>query len=92
MSEYQPMLDDDDEPRECDSCSYPAPLRKFDGVDCDDNQKHDFYFCEICASTRISLAREYPSRFPTPERYILQSIGWVGNKILEEIRKLKDGL
>lgn len=67
----------------CYSCHYPAQVAIFEGVDTEDGKK-DIALCEVCASTHIGTTYCYPSRHGG--RYAFQSLGWIANKILDEIR------
>jgi hypothetical protein len=42
--------------------------------------------CEICSKTQIGVAFEFPHQY---EGQTLRVIGYVANRILDEIRKLK---
>jgi len=78
------MPDDPDEDMACDSCRYPAAVSIFKDMDTEYG-KRDVAFCEVCASTHIGTTFCYQSRHDG--RYVFQSMAWIANKILDEIRK-----
>lgn len=46
---------------------------------------HKVWLCKLCAFTR--LGTEVTSRRHSDETYVLQTINFVGNEILKELRK-----
>ncbi len=79
--EYKRMQDDDGEPRDCDSCGYPAPLATFQSAPTNEPKT----ICELCAGTYAGSALDYPSQYPNAD--VLKTICHVGNAILAELRK-----
>ena len=43
----------------------------------------DMTLCEICSHTHLSSCMTNPHK----DSYLYKAIGWIGNRILEEIRK-----
>lgn len=68
-------------PTECDSCGYETiKLEYF---------RHcKKYLCKICSSSGISSFSNYSDQIT--KKHILESIAFVGNMILNEIRSLKE--
>lgn len=79
-SEYKLILDE-----YCDCCGYSAPLKEFKGIPQLGEPKTS-KFCEVCASTLLS--NDYLRRSPEIPNALRYSLGWIANKILEEIRSL----
>lgn len=65
--------------RECDSCGYPAATAEAPMYH---NGRHvgDWFICEICHSHESIYAREQYSA-------LARQSAWIGNRILDEIRK-----
>lgn len=67
--------------RDCDSCGYPtatteSPMYR------DGRHVGEWFICEICHSHEGIIAREqYPA--------IARMAAWIGNRILDEIRKVR---
>jgi hypothetical protein len=83
--EYKLMQDDGGDPRDCDSCDYPAPLAAFDPALLADSREPKL-LCELCAGTAAGHALDYPSQYPNAD--VLKTICHVGNAILAELRKM----
>jgi hypothetical protein len=73
----------------CESCDYPATelrvyqMTRYFGRP--DMPQHRL-LCKLCAATMAGTASEYPEQFHTAhENYILQTICYVGNTILDAI-------
>ncbi len=88
MAEYAKRFEGG-EPVTCDNCGYPAALGDFTPLQVPPSTKAHLY-CEVCAKTFLSVATDYPSQCPDSKLY--QAVGWVANKILEEIEKIKTDL
>lgn len=73
----------DGNPRRCDSCGYPAALREYDAGF---RAGKTVMLCEICEKTEIAQAYKTPSQYES-EIVSLRTIGYVANRILDEIRK-----
>lgn len=71
----------------CDCCNYPAKTLK---VYTGDTRKQSCTFCQVCASTFFSHCITYPE-FYGKDRYLWASLGWIANKMLDEISKLANG-
>lgn len=87
---YEYVRNEDGALRECDSCHYPARLSLFKGMHTDypHEPTKDVHLCEVCASTFISNATVcFPSQHSEHDLY--KSLGWIANKLLDEIRDLK---
>jgi hypothetical protein len=85
--EYTPMFSEGDEPEqlECANCDYPAPLRSFPG-------KHgDVLLCQVCASTYLGFATTFPDRFTDGTELIAKSLGYLFNRLFEELGAKKNG-
>jgi hypothetical protein len=67
--------------RECFSCGFETDaLKSYRRYDRD-----DAWLCALCASTMAGRAQKYPDQFPN--RDVLQTICYVGNVILEALRR-----
>jgi hypothetical protein len=66
---------------ECHGCKYSTTVRKYrrDGAKEGDPP---ILLCDLCANTPCGNMVEYP----TEDKYILQAICYVGNRLLDEIR------
>lgn len=89
MDEYKEMYDEDGDQRECSSCGYYAPVFETEiRVDFPASEKRIVYLCEICASTSISSATvEFPSQWDVNAARLMKTIGWVANKLIDEIHR-----
>ena len=83
--QYRLRKNDAGEVEECFCCGYAAPLAKFEDRNTTGEPN---WFCEVCGSTFLSLAVTRPVEYRDDSLY--RSIGWIANKILDEIRALKD--
>ncbi len=59
----------------CDCCGYKAPVADFTA-----DTKRVMVLCEICASTPVGIAHEYPRA--GNDSHILKTIAWIGNRIM----------
>ena len=68
----------------CDCCGYEGvELEAYAGAS--GQERRGFLLCEVCAHTPVSSAVIYRSQCADPKT--LQSLGWIANKILEEVRR-----
>lgn len=66
--------------RACDCCGYPTETKTYHtGI-----PRQNFDLCVVCASTHLSKAVTYPDQCGDGD--IRKAIGWIANKLLEEIR------
>lgn len=70
------MLDPED--RECEGCQYPAECEEYTI-----REKGSLMLCEICASTPIGSVVRSPEQWNREHRDIMQTIGWIGNKLID---------
>jgi hypothetical protein len=78
----------DRQPEECNSCSYEtAALTRYDSMKTGGEPR---WLCQLCAGTLAANALEYPHHF-TDGGVILQTICYIGNAILDAIRKAGAG-
>lgn len=69
---------------ECDSCGYQTALKPYQrGFP---EQGEPAHLCDLCASTRAGNAQEYPRQYEG-QTAILQTICYVGNAILDALKK-----
>ena len=82
-------VNDDGEPIECECCGYEAATSLFSGhaEGLRGLETKKTYLCEVCSSTHLSSSVNYPSWCPDPQLW--QSIGWLANRILDEIRSTR---
>lgn len=78
-----PKPADEERPEECGSCSFPTkalePYRhKFDDWT---------WMCRLCAGTDAGNAAQYPQANPPGVNAMLRTVCYVGNAIMEELRK-----
>lgn len=78
------MDEEGEKPTECYACCFEKPIG---GVNKYENRKQerDMWLCNICASTKIGTAYEYPSQYP--DKNSLITIGWIANHFLKIIKK-----
>jgi len=89
MARYEYAFDEEGNPRTCDSCDYPAPVHELTAMRQPGQSRGDtLTLCEICAKTQIGVALEFPHYYEG-QAETLRALGYVANKILDEIRKLK---
>lgn len=71
----------------CENCGYPAPLTEQEGLDYTTRpfSKVTYKFCEVCANTFLGRATSYPQYADGAP--LFQSLGYIANMILDEIRK-----
>lgn len=87
------MSDGLDEPigeevTQCDACKFEGiPVKAYTDTGVD-NKPQTLMLCEVCASTLIGTAARYPALYPDLKFY--RTIGWIANKILTEMRVLRD--
>jgi hypothetical protein len=74
----------DPEDRECECCQYPTECEEYS-----DPVAGPSMLCEICASTYLSKPFLFPRHYDEDTKLLSQSIGWIANKIIEEIRKAR---
>jgi hypothetical protein len=86
------MSDEEEKPTECECCGYETELTDYKVAD--PNRKpyeisktRTAYYCLLCASTSASNACSYPEQY-RGETAILRAVCFVGNAIIDEIRKL----
>jgi hypothetical protein len=70
---------------ECDSCSSLAPLATFEQRDHRTGQNETRHLCEVCASSYIANAVQYPSQYENVALY--QALGRCTNIILDAVTK-----
>jgi len=95
------QLDERPDPRieECYSCGFETELKPYDlshrrrigtrpSLEADPEEWDRWlWLCKICASTPCGNAYEYPEQYPN--RSTLETIAYVGNLLLTEIRALR---
>lgn len=64
----------------CENCEYDTLLV------CYWRDGESRWYCEVCASTSLSRATHRPAMVEDPE--LCKSIGWIANRILDEVRKI----
>lgn len=86
--EYELRKDEDGDILPCDNCDYGGPTVATTREDwvVKKGYEKDILLCEICYNTHLSKPTLYPHAH-YDESGILGGIAWIGNKILEEIRK-----
>ncbi len=73
------------QPEECNSCGYEtAALTRYERTT---RQGEPFWFCALCAGTIAGNAAEHPTHFEDAGA-TLQTICYVGNVILDAIRRI----
>lgn len=68
--------------KECDVCDFKTDVKEYR------SNSLARYLCEICANSYSGIASEFPSQYPH-SLPVLKMIAYVGNVILEELRKSK---
>ncbi len=71
---------------ECYSCGYTTYLKEYDPPPHHEDRSKD-KLCKICSSTFIGVAYGYPKQHP--DSLLFRSMGYIGNLLLEEIKKSK---
>lgn len=71
---------------QCSACRYITKVSEFKwDINCEaDKERPPMLLCELCANTPTGNALQYPHGKDTPT---LQALCWIGNRILDEIRK-----
>ncbi len=82
MSKFELHYDEEDELVTCDCCGYPTALVEYTSTG-----KATVMLCEICYSTFLSKAILYPNQCSDTSLY--QSIGYIGNMILDAVGRKK---
>src|ERR1035438_829100 len=82
----------DDESNICACCGYPAPLKEYRTLvpNAPGDTREAHRFCEVCAGTFLSHCITYAGLYGS-ERHLWGSIGWIANRLLEEIRSTRQG-
>jgi hypothetical protein len=80
-------MDDEmqDDPEQCDCCHYEAADLESYKTGMGEGDKR---LCEFCANTFLSSIVENPAHYET-DPALARSIGWIANRLLDEIRKGK---
>lgn len=73
------MSADAKELRECACCGYETSCRSYDAGGLTSRR---LWFCEVCASTFLTLIY----RDKGADARLARSIGWIANKILDELK------
>lgn len=89
---------------QCDFCHYETTVTRYNSlVELDGNERalpenkgritgHRLQdFCEVCASTPASIAKNYPSQFSDESTYILRTVTYIGNMILNTLKDTRLG-
>jgi len=63
---------------ECSCCEYYTDVTRY--------EDEDMLLCDVCAHTFLSRRYKGVSQ---GEEYLMQSLGYIANMLLDEIRKLK---
>lgn len=71
----------DEKRDECENCEYETDLHFYRSMG---GSEDGHWYCEVCSSTFLSKATEYPHQVADP--LLFKSIAWIANKILDEIR------
>lgn len=71
---------------ECSACHYVTKVKEYQwDINCEaDKERSPMKLCDLCANTPSGNALQYPQGKDT---HTLQAVCWIGNKILDEIRK-----
>lgn len=77
-----------DDYEDCDSCNQVAPLHTFAANPMSD-RKEDKKMCELCSSTFVGNALDYPRQYPDAK--VMQHICAVGNVMLDKITGREPG-
>ncbi len=90
MAEYILRYDDSTPPDvvDCDNCGYPAPTVQTHKSCVQRSADDEVFLCEICYCTFLSNPTMYPS-LHRDDKELFGGLAWIGNKILDEIRKAK---
>lgn len=89
------MLEMKEQPEECDSCEFKTgELKAYESMRFDSMESYTLpkeerphkWLCILCASTMTGSALDYPLQYP--DARVMRTICFVGNAILEEIRKV----
>lgn len=78
----------DREPLDCESCSYPAPLTD---LPINPDRSRTAQLCALCVNTWAWRAVEYPTHY-AESGPVMQTVCYVGNAILAEIRRAIPGV
>lgn len=70
--------------KECDCCEYETEVRSYK-VTNQFGSLTEHWFCEICANTYLATAVASPEKCPDDRLY--KSVAYIGNLILDEIKK-----
>lgn len=73
---------------DCDACHFATTELKGFEVGYGDS-KRKMWFCDLCSATHSSSSVIYPNQWPNKNDYIIQTVCFVGNTILQELRKQK---
>jgi hypothetical protein len=75
-----------DNPGECACCQYETTALELYPANAM-GQHGASWLCEICASTYIANMWDYPKLYDHHSIILGQAIAWVGNRLLDELRK-----
>ena len=67
---------------ECNCCGYDTELKAVKNII---PEEESYYLCEICRSTLIGNLLFYPGGYENHP--LLKSVAYIGNMILDEVRK-----
>lgn len=68
----------------CSNCAYETETEEYETIGREGKEKHNF--CFICINTYLSRATTNLRQYGE-QAALFQSIGWIANYLLEEIRK-----
>ena len=69
----------------CESCYF----EDIEVKEYPDEKNNPIKLCGICAGSLLSKSITYPSLYNSDTRLICSSVGWIANKILQEIKNAK---
>jgi len=90
--DHKKQFDRDGDPITCDCCHYPGKVAVYRDTMVSKlhhgQEQKDITFCEVCASTLLSISHKYPDQCSDPKLH--QSIAYIGNMILDAIENRSD--
>ena len=79
------MSERPEKPESCECCDYDTPSLEYYSPR--PGQDTGRWLCEICASTDLETIVIHPQIYSADIAAIARSMGWIANRILDEIRK-----
>lgn len=87
---YKIVQDEDGEIVPCNSCGWKGETHAFGVGNRRLVSEEKEPLCEICSTTHLSSPHSYPSLYTSSDSKLFSGLAWIGNKLISEIRALRE--